>query len=355
MSLVAAVRTNPQNVVNDYGRVMHLAKYQDHIAKKGRTIIKLNLSWSLYYPACSTEPWQLEGVLKTLREDGYTDITAVENRTVVTNLQKGAKLNQWLPVLKKYDVPLVPLYETEWVTYKPQHELRVLDKKVFDHVEIPKLLMGASVIHLPTIKTHGHSTMTGAMKNAFGGLLKVARHHCHKHIHDVLVDLLTIQQEIHPGLFAVTDGTVCGDGAGPRTMVPRIGNVILASGDMVAIDAVSSKIMGFDPMTIRKLKIANDMGLGCADLSKIQMVGDDISEMNMHFQTGKSPVIFFDQLLRSSFIQPLLFRTWFFNLCIAGSAGYHDYLWYPTVGRQRVRKFSKTEWGQLFKEYAKKG
>jgi uncharacterized protein (DUF362 family) len=355
MSLVAAVLTSPEKVVTDYRRVMQLARYQEHIPKRGRTYIKLNLSWSLYYPACSTEPWQLEGVLKTLREEGYSDIMAVENRTVVTNLQKGARLNRWLPLLKKYDVPLVPLYETEWITYQPKHDLRVLDKKVFDRIEIPKILIGASVIHLPTIKTHGHSMMTGAMKNAFGGLLKVARHHCHKYIHDVLVDLLTIQKEIHPGLFAITDGTVCGDGAGPRTMVPRICNIILASDDMVAIDAVSSKLMGFDPMAIPKLKTAHEMDLGCADLSKIELAGDDISEINLNFQTKTSPVIFFDRLLRSSFIEPLMFRTWFFNLCIAGSAGYHDYLWYPLVGKNRVRAFSKTEWGQLFKEYAEKG
>ncbi len=351
MSLVAAVKTTPATVLEDYRRLMQLARYRQHLPRDGRLVLKLNLSWSLYYPACSTEPWQLEGVLRTLRDDGYRDITAVENRTVVTNLIKGARLNKWFSVLKKYDVELVPLYETKWVEYRPRHDLRVLDKKVFDRVEIPEILVGASVLHLPTIKTHGHSIMTGAMKNAFGGLLKVARHHCHKYIHEVLVDLLTIQKEIHPGLFAVTDGTVCGDGAGPRTMVPRIGNIILASGDIVAIDAVASMIMGFDPMSIPKIRIAHEMGLGCGDPARIETAGDDISALNLCFQCRKSPVIFFDRLFRSSFIEPLMFRTWFFNLCIAGSAVYHDYLWYPLIGRRRVKEFSRSEWGRLFAKY----
>ena len=98
------------------------------------------------------------------------------------------------------------------------------------------MFIGKNVVHFPTMKVHGHTTITGAMKNAFGGLITKKRHHCHKKIHEVLVDLLAIQKEIHPCIFAVMDGTVAGDGAGPRTMIPRVKNYILASGDQVAID-----------------------------------------------------------------------------------------------------------------------
>jgi hypothetical protein len=30
---------------------------------------------------------------------------------------------------------------------------------------------------------------------------------------------------------------------------------------------------------------------------------------------------------------------------------YHDYMWYPTVGRARIREFMRTEWGRLFARY----
>src|SRR5205809_890708 len=105
-------------------------------------------------------------------------------------------------------------------------------------IEIPKLYPGKQVVHLPTMKTHGHSITTGAIKNSFGGLLKEVRHYAHKYIHEVMVDLVMIQKELHPGIFNVMDGTVCGDGAGPRTMIPRIKNYLLASGDQVAVDAI---------------------------------------------------------------------------------------------------------------------
>ena len=86
------------------------------------------------------------------------------------------------------------------------------------------------------------------MKNAFGGLLNEHRHWTHPVIHETLVDLLMIQKKIHRGVFAVMDGTFAGDGPGPRCMLPYVKNVILASADQVAIDAVAAKLMGFDPL-----------------------------------------------------------------------------------------------------------
>lgn len=202
--------------------------------------------------------------------------------------------------------------------------------------------------------THGHTTITGAMKNAFGGLITKKRHHCHKKIHEVLVDLLIIQKEIHPGIFSVTDGTVCGNGPGPRTMVPVEKDYILASADQVAIDAISAKMMGFDPMKIDFIKIAHDKGLGCGDVDQIDVIGEEVKGLDFGFSTGKSPVIFMDQLTRKgrlSFIEPYLYHGPLFNMCVFGSETYHDKLWYPTTGRKIIKEFEKTKWGRLFSSY----
>jgi uncharacterized protein (DUF362 family) len=351
---IAVLKTSPETVLQDYKKLMHLAEYQRHLLKDKETILKINLSWSMYYPACSTEPWQLEGVLKTLIDDGYKNIHPVENRTVVTDVWKGAKGNKWLPILKKYRQKYEPLTETKWVRYKPRHELLALNKVFPDEHTIPRMFIGKNIIHLPTIKTHGHTVMTGAMKNAFGGLITKHRHHCHKMIHEVLVDLLTIQKEIHPGIFAVMDGTVCGDGAGPRTMIPVTKDYIIAGADQVAIDAISAKMMGYDPLKIKFIKLAHDRGLGCGDPDQIEIVGEDISRVNFHFKTAKSPVIFWDQMFRKgplSFVEPMLFHTGLFNACIFASAFYHDRLWYNVVGRRRISQYNKTKWGKLFLKY----
>jgi len=354
ISQVAALRTSPETVIDDYGKLMRMANYQRYLPRDKTTIVKLNLSWSLYYPACSTEPWQLEGILKTLREDGYEDVVAMENKTVVTDPIKGVKQNRWQGVLDRYDVEFVPLTEVDWVEYEPEADTPGIDKTFPDGHRIPKPFIDTNVIHPPTVKTHGHTTMTGAMKNAFGGLITERRHHAHKHIHEVLVDLLKIQQEIHTGIFAVIDGTVCGDGQGPRTMEPVIKNLILASPDSVAIDSVSASMMGFDPMEIKKIKLANELGLGNGSKEGIDILGEDVSEEDWGFEVGRSLVIWGDQLFRKgalSFMEPLLFHTPLFKLPILGSAFYHDYFWYPIVGKRKIREFMATEWGRLFQEY----
>ena len=111
------------------------------------------------------------------------------------------------------------------------------------------------------MKTHIFTTTTGAMKNAFGGLLNEHRHWTHPVIHETLVDLLMIQKKIHRGVFAVMDGTFAGDGPGPRCMIPHVKNVLLASADQVAIDAVAAKLMGIDPMADCKfVRLAHEHG-----------------------------------------------------------------------------------------------
>jgi len=249
---VAVIRTSPSTVLDDYRRLMELADYGRFLPKDRDTLIKLNLSWTKYFPACSSQPWQVEGVVRTLVEGGYerARLLPIENKTVVTNPRKGARNNKWLPVLEKYGLGFTPLPEVEWTVHEFRSPLLKLNEIFPEGIQIPKMFAGKSVVHLPTVKTHGHSTTTGAVKNAFGGLLKEVRHYAHKYIHEVLVDLLYMQRELHPSLFCVMDGTVCGDGAGPRTMVPCIKNLILAGGDSLAIDAVAAKMMGFDPMSL---------------------------------------------------------------------------------------------------------
>ena len=77
-----------------------------------------------------------------------------------------------------------------------------LDHIYPEGIRIPDYFIGKNIVHLPTVKTHMYTTTTGAMKNAFGGLLSNYRHYTHTWIHETLVDLLAIQKEIHPGLFA---------------------------------------------------------------------------------------------------------------------------------------------------------
>ncbi len=355
-SKVAVLKTSPERVLDDYARLLNLAEFEKFISKEKDTLLKLNLSWTKYFPSCSSQPWQLEGMIRMLLQSGFRRerLFPVENKTVVTHPVKGAKNNLWAPVLKKYGLEFFPLTDVEWGTYNFEEKLLKMNEVFPEGFQIPKMFVGKNVVHLPTVKTHGHSVTTGAVKNAFGGLLKEVRHYAHKYIHEVLVDLMIMQKELHPGIFCVVDGTVCGDGAGPRTMKPRIGSIILASGDSVAADAVAARIMGFDPMSIPYIRMCHEQDLGIGDLQEIEIVGDDISEVNLHFKTKRSLVIWGDQMLRIGFLrflEGILLRSPLVIWAPLASNIYHDWIWYPSTGRYRIRKFAKTNWGKLWQKY----
>jgi len=359
-AVVGVVSTTPESVLDDYPKVLELADFAGSMAPGTETLLKLNLSWTKYFPACSSQPWQLEGLLRGLHSAGLTRqrLTAVENKTVVTDPMKGAQLNSWMPVLEAYGVPFQPLTEVEWTVYDFGDELLKLNHIFPEGIEIPKPYIGRQIIHLPTMKTHGHSIMTGAVKNAFGGLLKEVRHYAHKYIHEVLVDLLLMERQLHPATFAVMDGTVCGNGAGPRTMIPYVGNRILASSDSVAIDAISAKMMGFDPMEIPFLRMAHERGLGVADPKDIEIVGEDIRGVDYGFVSKKSLVIWGDQMLRLGALRKLehlLLHSPLMVWAPFASNVYHDLMWYPTVGRSRIRSFEKTAWGQYLEARYRRG
>ena len=356
-SQVAILRTRPDTVVGDYGRLMRLVNYDRVLRRDQDLILKLNLSWTKYFPACSSQPWQLDGVLATLLEDGFdrARILPVENRTVVTDPVAGCRNNRWAPVLRRHGLPFIPLPDVEWVVYPFKSPLLKLNAIFPEGIEIPKMYVGKNILHAPTCKVHGHSVTTGAVKNAFGGLLKEVRHYAHEFIHEVMVDLMYMQRELHPRVFAVMDGTVMGDGAGPRTMVPRVGNLILASEDQVAIDAIAAKIMGFDPLAIPYLRMCAERGLGTADPRNIELVGDvDAADVGLGFTTRRSLVIWGDQLIRRGPLRPLkrlLLHSPLVVWAPFASNVYHDLLWYPTVGRARIRAFAATPWGRLFQTY----
>lgn len=358
-SKVAVLKTTPESVVEDYGKLMSMAGFTEHLPQDADTILKINISWHYYYPGCSTTPWQFEGITKALQEAGYKNLIPAQNRTVVVDPKVGARNNHLCSVAEKYDLQFVYLYEpgSEWIKYEPKSKMLVLNDVFPDGIYIPEMFVGKNAVHMPTLKTHVFTTMTGAMKNAFGGLLRENRHWTHSVIHETLVDLLAIQKEIHPGIFAVTDGTIAGDGPGPRAMVPHVKNYILASADQVAIDAVAARMMGFDPLSLKFLRLAHERGLGCADVKELEIVGEDLSEVNFHFHANQETFASRGQkLIYHGPLKPLeniLLRSFIAPWSYLASRMYHDGFWYPIVGKPRVKKMLQTEWGKLFESYGR--
>ena len=278
---VALLRTRPETVVEDYGRLMRLVKYDQVLPRDQDLILKLNLSWTKYFPACSSQPWQVDGVLTTLVDDGY------DRRA----RSSPSRTRPWSPI------PIEGCRNNKWragaatATACRSSRSRTSSGSVVSRSQSPLLKLNRDLprghrdpddvrreerpARCPRSRRTDIRRTTGAIKNAFGGLLKEVRHYAHEFIHEVMVDLMYMQRELHPAVFAVMDGTVMGDGAGPRTMVPRVGNLILASagsgghrrhrredhGLRSALDSVPRACV-------------TSAGLGVADPREIEIVGD---------------------------------------------------------------------------------
>jgi uncharacterized protein (DUF362 family) len=358
---VAILRTTPETVVKDYQKLCELAGIDKALDTSAKTILKDNITWHHVFPGVNTTPWQLEGTILGLKNAGFDPLVAVHNHTVVTLPEKGEEELKFKPIYEKFNIPVLFNFKDEhmkWVEYKPKFKTLALHKIFPKGIHIPDYFMGKNIVHLPTIKTHSYTTYTGALKNAFGGLLNYRRHYTHTWIHETLVDLLAIGKEIHAGLFASMDGTTAGSGPGPRTLVPHDKHIILAAADQVAIDSVAARLMGFDWKKLPCIALSHEHGLGIGDPAEIEIIGNtDAVNENWNFKVGVNLATGVGRMLWHTplkHIQKFFFHTPLVNIFIFASELYHDKVWYKTKGKTIVKKWeNESQWGKLFASYKK--
>ena len=318
---VSLVRTRPETIFGDVRQSMELAGWQQFISPGAQVSLKVNLGWDKLIPGAISAPWVVEGVIQTIR-DHVDRIYLVESDQVVVNVENALRKTGLDKVCRKYDV--------EWVNMSLGKFVRVQnhDRLVLKDVYIPEILARTEVITLPLMKTHNKSTITGAIKNQWG-CLQTLRHNFHLVLSQALVDINTI---VRPR-FAVMDGTIALEGNGPKSGQPRETNLVLASGDLVALDAVAAQVMGFDPVQIEHLELCARHGLGIADCEHITVIGERIEDVREHFIPAKhNAVSWLEMALRQSFIRWLAFDTLLFALFCWGARRYYD-LWDISVGR----------------------
>jgi hypothetical protein len=117
-SKVAILKTSPQTILYDYWHLLNLADYQKYLRKDTDTALKINISWHFFYPGSSTTPWQLEGVIRAMKKDGYNAdlIHGCHNRTVVIDAHLGERENKQIHVINNHKLRNIHLYEREeWI------------------------------------------------------------------------------------------------------------------------------------------------------------------------------------------------------------------------------------------------
>lgn len=239
-STVAALRARPETVLDDLRRLCALAGLPEALAgAHGVTL------------TCGGTPWQLDGVARALRGDGFDDLDALLPRG--PRARRGALARvlhtQGISRRRGGDAPRVEV--------KPRARMHALPKAFPEGLFVPEGLAGRGAAQLGDLET-------GAMACALA-LLGDRAHRVRPWRDRALVDLLAVQRELHPGLFALLDGTA------------SHGGLLLASRDPVALDVVAARLAGLDPGRVERLRLAHDDGLGVADPRDIDLVGDGLT------------------------------------------------------------------------------
>lgn len=338
---VSVKKTVPvhDRVMEDVRMVMEIADWKQYISRNAPVSLKVNLGWDKLIPGAISAPWVVEGVIRTLK-DYAGHVYLVESDQVVVDVEKVFRLSGLDRVCRDYGV--------EWVNMSKGRFVRMQDERrlVLKDISIPEILTKTEVITLPLMKMHNKSVITGAIKNQWG-CLPTLRHNFHLVLSEALVDINAI---VRPR-FAVMDGTIGLEGNGPKSGIPKEMGLILASGDLVAIDSVAAYLMGCDPATINHLQLCSKHGLGCCDLSNITVVGANIEALRTPFRHAQHNIVSWGELLlRRSALRWLVFQTPLFHLFCWLTRRYYDY-WDFMVGRHlRQRIFDSSGYAQQWQE-----
>jgi len=149
----------------------------------------------------------------------------------------------------------------------------------FDKVRVARVLLNCDVfIGAPTLKTHHLAGITVALKNLYGAIpiSDKRKYHQLDRIEEVIVDI----NKVRASDIVIVDGshTILHWGRIDEYLETRRLDLTLAGFDPVAVDAVSARILGIDPKSLRFLAWAEEHGLGTADLSRIETLGIPLEE-----------------------------------------------------------------------------
>jgi uncharacterized protein (DUF362 family) len=227
--------------------------------------------------AVVTNPEVVRAIANMVREKGARAIIA-ESSGVLDDTESCIRATGY-DKLRTEGYEVIDLKSKKTVTTK----IPIPKGKALKEVTLPKIVLDAKlIISVPIMKTHGGEKVTLALKNMKGVLPDALKKKFHT-VYGVgqgVVDLLTV---VRPGL-AVVDGILAQEGMGPVLGTPVEMGLIIASKDPVAVDAVASTVMGFDPKEVRIIDGAGKAGIGTADLKEIEVVGTPIKEVQRRFK-----------------------------------------------------------------------
>ena len=233
----------------------------ENLRKKGdRVLIKPNVAspGALY----STNPSVTYAAAKIFVDAGFK-VTIGENPSIPTNAQDAYDEYGLKEIAESAGAALVEFRKG------PHEKVKVKNGRLFEELEVSSYSVDTDIIvSVAAMKSANIVTATLAVKNMKGVIPShyKRKFHC-EGLNEGISDLMKV---VKPDL-AIIDGTMGRDMT--QGCCFPVG-LLIASEDVLAADAVCSRIMGYDPAGIEHLKLVAEDGLGVLDEDMIEVVGE---------------------------------------------------------------------------------
>ena len=243
-----------------------------------RVLIKPNLlKGKAPEAAVTTHPEIVRAVIRLVREAGGEPM--VGDSPGMGDLRKVSEKAGILGVVNEEGATLVELDEV----------VQVRNQGRFQRFEIARAAYEAdAIINLPKLKTHGMTTLTGAVKNLFGcvpGKRKVQWHFNTGVNHELFATMLNELCALLKPRLTIMDAVIGMEGNGPGSGEPRQIGVVIAGQDPVAVDVVSSSVLGVSLARLPLIRAAAAAGYGETRPDRITVFGESIADVAIkHFR-----------------------------------------------------------------------
>lgn len=276
-------RPNEREISASVRKAIELAGgLSDTISAGDTVIIKPNVVNAFHPDSGSvTDPRVCKAIADIIKEIGARPIIA-ESSSIGADTEAAFELAGYTKIRDEgYEV--IDLKKEETITVRVPHG------KVFKEIPLPKIVVSAqALISVPRMKTHEQAKVTLSLKNMKGILTDTFKRKFHLTfgIFQGVADLCTV---IKPK-FAVVDGIIAQEGLGPTDGTPLELGLIIAGRDLVAVDTVTARVMGFEAGEDETANAAAESHVGTTDMNEIEVTGESISAVSHRFKRASQAI-----------------------------------------------------------------
>ena len=255
---------NVKNLKDDILKAVDLIGGFKKVVSKGDEIwLKPNFNTADPPPA-SSDPEFVKAVIELLFEHGAGKVILGESSMVSLSARKVLAETGMIAKAEEAGAELIFFDEGRWVKVST-------GRKYLKEVSLPEnALKAEKLVYVCCMKTHRWAKFTLSLKLAVGFMKPSERMMLHaRHLEEKIADLNLV---VNPNLI-IMDGRKCFITGGPANGELREPNVILASGDRIAIDVEALKIiqsyegasLNQNPWSYAQIRRAVELGIGVKD------------------------------------------------------------------------------------------